>query len=313
MLTTIQDLGRIGWHSIGVARGGAADPLSLRAGNRLLGNDDGAAALEMTLVGGRFQFLEDSWCVVAGDAAAAHIDGRQGQRSVADWLPFEIRSGECLATGPIRRGVRSYLCVAGGISVPRILGSRATHLAGGFGGLDGRAVRAGDVIAVGRCSEQHRIRCDLQAVGRAQTWFHELWARRTIRAVGGAHQDTFDASTIRSFWESEFEVSMQSNRTGLRLEGHKVGPSALGGHMPSEGMMPGAVQVPASGEPIVLLVDHPTTGGYPVIACAASVDHALLGQIRPRDCIRFERVSRSEARGLVVDQEQRFDAEVPPA
>lgn len=129
--------------------------------------------------------------------------------------------------------------------------------------------------------------------------------------MDGAHQDSFDPRDVAAFWQTRFEVSMQSDRTGLRLMG-RIGPSTSGGRMPSEGMMPGAIQVPQSGEPIVLMVDHPTTGGYPVIACVAAVDHAALGQVRPREWIQFERITREEARTLYADLEHRFNAEVPP-
>ncbi len=308
MLTTIQDLGRSGWTGIGVARGGAADTLSLRAGNRLVGNDDGDAALEMTLTGGTFEFVGDTWVVLTGGEVSARIECGSGARSAAAWFPFEIYSGERLVVGPIRTGVRSYLCAAGGVLVPSILGSRSTHLVGGFGGLDGRALRKGDVIDLGDAA---RRSADTPTAERARAFCQSILARRTVRTVDGVHQSTFDAGDVEPFWASGFEVSVQSDRTGLRLNG-RVGPSTLGGRMPSEGMMPGAIQVPESGEPIVLMVDHPTTGGYPVIACVATVDHCVLGQVRPREVLRFERVHRSQARAYFAEQEHRFDTEVPP-
>lgn len=307
MLTTIQDLGRSGWAGIGVGRGGAADTISLRAGNRLVGNEDGAAALEMTLTGGSFEFECDAFVVLTGGRVNARIEGGHAGQPVADWTPFEVRGGEQLRIGPIRSGVRTYLCVAGGVNVPSLLGSRSTHLAGGFGGMAGRALRAGDVIELSPDGSKQR---DTKMAERAGPFCQSLLARRSVRAVDGAHRSTFDAEKAASFWESSFDVSLQSDRTGLRLIGG-IGPSSLGGRMPSEAMMPGAVQVPDSGEPIVLLVDHPTTGGYPVIACVAAVDLAVLGQVAPRETIRFERVSLAEARTLFAEQERRFDAEVP--
>lgn len=308
MLTTVQDLGRSGWTEIGVARGGAADTLSLRAGNRLIGNSDGDAALEMTLTGGTFEFRCDTLLILTGGEVSAQIDGRGGKRSVAAWAPFEICAGEQLSVGPVHSGVRSYLCVAGGILVPTLLGSRSTHLAGSFGGLDGRALRKDDTLEVG---DAGKPRIDLQMAARARAFSQPILQGRTLRAVDGAHQCTFDPRDVASFWQTRFEVSMQSDRTGLRLTG-RIGPSTSGGRMPSEGMMPGAIQVPQSGEPIVLMVDHPTTGGYPVIACVAAVDHAALGQLRPREWIQFERITCEEARKRFTEQEQRFNEEVPP-
>jgi antagonist of KipI len=307
MLTTVQDLGRPGWTALGVARGGAADTLSLRSGNRLVGNDDGAAALEMTLLGGVFEGLRDVVVVLVGGTGRARIEGRGERRAALSWTPFTLRAGERLVVGSVRPGVRAYLCVAGGILVPSLLGSRATHLGGEFGGLDGRALRDGDQLDVGAAAGPY---ADEQAVARAKAFVESLLARRRVRAVDGAHRDTFDAAAVETFWSTAFEVSTQSNRTGLRLSGC-VGQATSAGRMPSEGMMPGAVQVPESGAPIVLLVDHPTTGGYPVIACVAAVDLPVLGQVGPRETLRFERVDHAQARKLYAEQERRLDAEAP--
>jgi antagonist of KipI len=307
MLSTVQDLGRPGWTAVGVARGGAADTLSLRIGNRLVGNDDGDAALEMTLVGGTFACERDVQAVLAGGAVQARLEGRGPTRPVSAWVPFTLGPGERLVTGSIRSGVRSYLCVAGGILVPPLLGSRSTHLGGQFGGLAGRTLRAGDRIDIGEASG----RCgDNDAVARARAFMEPRLARRRVRAVDGAHRDSFDSAAVESFWSTVFEVSVQSDRVGLRLKG-RIGPSSLGGRMPSEGMMHGAVQVPQSGEPIVLLADYPTTGGYPVIACVTAVDLPVLGQVGPRATLRFELVSVAQARELYAEQERLLEAEVP--
>lgn len=308
MLTTIQDLGRSGYTGIGVGRGGAADTLSLRAGNRLVGNDDGEAALEMTLTGGVFEFMRDACVVLTGGTVTATVECGGTSRPAPQWLPLQIRAGERLSIGPIQIGVRAYLCLAGGLMVPSLLGSRSTHLAGGFGGLAGRALRKDDLLNL---CEPVRQPADAPSADRAMAFCQSCLARRSVRAMDGAHQDTFTADAVATFWTSTFEVSLQSDRTGLRLAG-RVGSSASAGSMQSEGMMPGAVQVPESGRPIVLMVDHPTTGGYPVIACVAAVDHPVLGQLRPREVLRFERVSRAEARASLAEQERRFNTEVPP-
>ena len=172
MLTTVQDLGRPGWTAVGVARGGAADTLSLRIGNRLVGNDDGDAALEMTLVGGTFACEHE----VAGGAGGWRGPGAgRGPRTsapVSAWVPFTLGPGERLVTGSIRSGVRSYLCVAGGILVPPLLGSRSTHLGGQFGGLAGRALRAGDRIDIGQASGRHG---DNHAAARAGPSWSRGW------------------------------------------------------------------------------------------------------------------------------------------
>jgi antagonist of KipI len=262
-----------------------------------------AATLEMTLTGGTFEFDGDATVVIAGAAVTAHIEGRKGNRPVVEWTPLQIHTKERLVTSPIRSGVRTYLCVAGGILVPRQLGSRSTHLGGAFGGLSGRS-RASDVLEVG---DENRGRPDMQLASR-QAFYKSRLSRRRVRAVDGHHRDTFDAPAIDSFWSTAFRVSMQSNRTGLRLK-EKIGPSKLGGRMPSEGMMAGAVQVPESGSPIVLMVDHPTTGGYPVIACVAAVDLSVLDPARPRQTL----ASNASLSVAGIRGTGRFlSAEVPP-
>lgn len=308
MLSTVQDLGRGGLTHIGVGRSGAADTLSLRVGNRLVGNSDDAAAIEMTWTGGVFKFVRDSFAVLAGgDGDSRQVYGNQPDR-MPRCKPKLIRAGDKIVVGPIQSGVRTYLCVAGGIDVPRVLNSRSTHLVGAFGGLSGRALRENDMLAIGKHAA---LAAGAEVSNRARRFCETTLSRRTLRAVIGPQHADFSSCVMETFWRTSFEVSMQSDRAGLRLFGG-IGPSALGGRMVSEGMMPGAVQVPESGEPIVLLVDHPTTGGYPVIACVAAVDHAVLGQIRPGERIQFERVTVEEARELYRSQEQALNAVIPP-
>jgi len=309
MLSTIQDLGRAGWSHTGVGRGGAADTLSLRVGNRLVGNDDGAAAIEMTWTGGTLEFRCDAVVAMTGLAIDARHERRGESTTIESAKPIRVEAGDRIVIGPIQTGARAYLCVGGGIDCPLVLGSRSTHLIGAFGGMDGRALRAGDVLDIGGVREFEE---PAEMTVRARRFLNDALTRRTVRTVNGAQSQHFDASFVESFWATSYEVSMHSDRAGLRLTGGS-GPTATGGRMPSEGMMPGAVQVPESGEPIVLLCDHPTTGGYPVIACVAAVDHPALGQIRPGERLQFERVSVAEARALYLAQEQALNAAIPPA
>ncbi|MBI5863227.1 MAG: biotin-dependent carboxyltransferase family protein [Planctomycetes bacterium] len=307
MCTTVQDLGRPGWASVGVARGGAADALSLRIGNRLLQNEDRAAAIEMTLLGGAFACERDIIAVLAGGEIEARIEGRGSTHLASTWAPFELSAGERLVTRSIRGGVRTILCVAGGILVPPLLGSRSTHLGGQFGGLDGRMLRPGDAIEVG----EPRGRCaDGSAGARARALAKPMLARRSLRAVDGPHRHCFDSAAVKRFWSTRFEVSLQSDRVGLRLN-ECIGSANFGGRMPSEGMLHGAVQVPESGRPIVLMADHPTTGGYPVVACVAAVDLPALGQVRPGESISFETVTVERARELYAERERILEVELP--
>lgn len=306
MLTTVQDLGRPGHAASGAPRGGAADTLSLRIGNRLLGNDDGAAALEMTLTGGEFLFEREAVVLISG-AVAATVSGPGGSRTAATLTPLALRANERLKIGPILRGARAYLCVLGGIAAAAALGSRSTNLVAGFGGVAGRALRAGDRVPL--CDGATGV-LRAGASGAARELIASALGRRRLRAVAGAQHDAFPPESCSLFWRTRFEVSNRSDRVGLRLLG-TIGATALEGRMASEGMMPGAVQVPASGEPIALLSEHPTTGGYPVIACVTAVDLPALGQARPRDALSFEQISYEEARAQHVDFERTLDRVAP--
>jgi len=308
MLSTVQDLGRAGHSAIGVGRGGAADALSLRVGNRLVGNPDDAAAIEMTWTGGVFRFERDAFVVLAGgNGDSRHCYGNQLDR-LPRYRPKLVRSGDRIVVGPIQSGVRTYLCVAGGIDVPIVLGSRSTHLVGAFGGWAGRPLRENDVLSIG-ATDASMVSKEVSE--GARQFCETTLARRTLRAATGPPHADFRPSVIDAFWRTRFEVSMRSDRTGLRLQGG-IGGSSFGGRMASEGMMTGAVQVPESGEPIVLGVDHPTTGGYPVIACVAAVDHPVLGQIRPGEQVRFERISLAQARELHHEQKHALNDIIPP-
>lgn len=295
MQTTVQDLGRPGYASLGVPIGGAADALALRAGNRLLGNGEGAAGLECTLIGPTVVFDEDVEVAVTGARPA-------GGHPV--WQTCRVRRGELLRVGPLGGGARCYLCVAGGVLVAPLLASASTLVSAGFGGHEGRALRAGDRLELGPAGaglSDTRMADDLRVPAAA--------AVHVIRATDGAHSFLL-ADQPDEFWTSTFTVSNQSNRVGLRLEGAAISGTDSG-EMISEGAMPGAVQVPPAGRPIVLGVEHPTTGGYPIIACVASVDMHLLGQVRPGDRVRFERISITAARAAYLEREARWSTRQP--
>ncbi len=300
MLTTVQDLGRAGLTSLGIARGGAADTLSLRIANLLVGNPSDAPALEMTLTGGCFEFDGPVTVALAGGATAASIQTGTATRPLSMWTAVRIAPGERLDTGPITRGARVYLSVSGGIGVPAVLGSASTHLGAAFGGFHGRPLRAGDAVPLGASPTSlpgsHAV--SPATLSRVREWLD----RRALRATECSHATAVEPDLARHFWESPYTVSIQSNRVGVRLDGPVITP-ALTGSMASEGMMHGAVQVPPNGQPIILGVDHPTTGGYPILACIAAADLPLLGQLRPGDEVRLERISPEAARTLYLQSE----------
>lgn len=297
MFTTVQDLGRAGLASMGIARGGAADTLSLRIANMLVGNPPDAAALEMTLTGGVFEFDAPATIAVTGGTTIASIEAGPVSRPLSMWTAMRIAPGERLCTGPITHGARVYLSVSGGIGVATVLGSASTCLGASFGGFHGRPLRAGDWVPLGNPSHSGP---GSQAVSPATLSHVREWLdRRTLRATECTHATAVQPELARHFWESPFTVSSRSNRVGVRLDGPAI-TLAAAGTMASEGMMHGAVQVPPNGQPIILGVDHPTTGGYPLVACIAAADLPVLGQLRPGDQVRFQRISYEVARTLYL-------------
>jgi KipI family sensor histidine kinase inhibitor len=275
LLTTVQDLGRPGYGGIGVAPGGAADRGALVRGNRLLGNPDGAAALECTINGPRLRVLRPGRIVLSGANLGARLNGL--------FLPVEavrvVKPGDELEfAGRRLAGARAYLCLAGGIDVPVRLGSRATDLVGGFGGHQGRPLLRGDHLAVGRNA----------GVGTALD--PEPPSPGPVRIVRGPQADRFPEETWKLLLEREFTISPQSNRQGLRLEGPALVPVG-GADIISQGVITGAIQVTGEGQPIVMLPARATTGGYPQIATVVAADLDRLGQLAPGDRVRFAEVT----------------------
>ena len=276
LLTTVQDIGRFGWAHYGVLASGAADPLALRAANLLAGNAENAPALEMTLVGGAFQFEA---------AATLAVTGSDFSSGLPLWTAFEVRAGETVRFGATRSGARAYLAVRGGFAVPRTMGSASVHVMTGVGG---RPLRAGDLLAIGDAS-----------TGRPRAGSPPPFAAAgPLRVTAGPQADRFAGE----LYAAPYTVSEESNRMGLRLRGPAI-PSPPGG-MLTEGTPLGAVQVPPEGQPIILFVEHQTTGGYPKPANVISADFWRLGQLRPRDQVRFEQVTIEQALDLLRDQEQ---------
>jgi biotin-dependent carboxylase-like uncharacterized protein len=252
----------------------------------------------MTLLGGMFTFLERARLALTGSDFGATLDGKP----VELWSSFEAKAGQTLRLGPTRSGARCYLCVRGGIAVELFLGSASTHILSGLGGHEGRALRKGDVLKSG--AERGAIH-ERRLTARA---LKELQPRKVLRVTEGPQSDWFPESARRLFYESRYRVAEESNRMGIRLEGAIV-PVPSGGEMISEGVSLGAIQVPEGGKPIILFVEQQTTGGYPKIANVISADFHSLGQLRPRDEIRFERVDWETARALLREQEELMASE----
>jgi len=304
-LTTVQDLGRYGAQRFGVPVSGAMDTHSLRVANCLVGNEDNAAALEVTLAGLVLQFHSDTLIAVCGGDLGAVI----GNKPVPMNRPVWIAGGSRLAfAGPVT-GCRGYLAFAGGIDVPPVLGSRSTYVRSGLGGFKGRALRKGDRIdMVTTDDSRFSILRDSPAFKSdgfaAPNWSARVDSERLllrpqhIRFVAGRHWEQFAPNVRGTFLGENFRVGMASDRMGYRLEGVRVERHDYG-DIASEAAAFGTIQLPPDGNPIVLMADRQTIGGYPRVGEVASVDLPLLAQLKPGDTVKFERVPLSEAHNLL--------------
>jgi biotin-dependent carboxylase-like uncharacterized protein len=279
--TTVQDGGRGAWRDRGVSLCGALDDLALAQGNLLVGNPVDAAGLEFTLGGARLRFEVDACIALTGTDAEARLDGlplRPGWRGHA-------RAGQTLQLAAPRERMRSYLAVSGGIAVAPQLGSRSTDLKAGFGGWQGRALRDGDRLPIQAAAAGP----PRPAIGlRPPDW------DARVRVLPGPEYAEFPAASHALLWEADWTLTPQSNRMGYRLAG-PVLERERGGELASHGVLPGVIQVPPSGQPIVLLADAQTTGGYPKIGVVIRADLWKLAQLRLGATLRFIPCSREEA------------------
>lgn len=283
--STIQDSGRFGFSDLGISISGAADAVSLRIGNLLLGNDQNSPALEMTLVGGEFFFDSDTIIAITGSDFQPTIDGIE----IPLWTSIFLRSGQTISFGATQSGARCYLCIKGGFEVDKILGSFSTHLLTGIGGYKGRALLKNDEINYTGCNFQN-----LQPLKVKKEIVIELMNREKIFVTNAPQTDHFSPEALNLFSSSVYSVSEETNRMGLRL----TGPMLAGINnqdIVTEGVSLGAIQVSHDGNPIILFVEHQTTGGYPKIANVISAHFHKIGQLRPRDEIQFSFVSIEKA------------------
>jgi antagonist of KipI len=292
--TTVQDLGRYGYAHLGISPAGAADSLSFRIANLLVGNEENAPALEMTLLGATLEFDENATLAITGSTCECRV----GSGPVAANRAFEVGAGAVLQCGSMTAGARSYLAVAGGFDVPSVMGSASTFVAAGFGGYQGRRLRSGDMLSV---AKHDGLRPRTLRPGGLD----HLYEQGPLRVTRGAQQDWFAAEVFELMYSIIYLVSEQSDRTGLRLKGGAI-QSRQRAELLTDGLPLGAIQVPQDGQPIILLVDQQTTGGYPKIANVIAADLHRVGQLRPRDEVRFEEVSIAQAVQILREQEQRL-------
>jgi antagonist of KipI len=290
LLTTVQDLGRPGWAAFGVPVAGALDEEALRLANRLVGNAEGAGALEITLVGPVLR--------VSGALDVAVVGGSFGP---APGRVLRLEDGDVVSLTAAPGAARAIVAVSGGIDVPVVLGSRSTCLSARFGGFQGRRLLRGDFLAVSSLPSPSSsplldASADLLEPGAGDV---------VLRAFAGPDEAEFDAAGRAAFWDLRWRILPESNRMGLRLGGPSLGLQETASRA-SEGTTTGTVQVTADGHPIVLLAEGPTTGGYPKIAVVAAVDLGLLARTPPGRSVRFERIPVTEARSLLAARDVRL-------
>jgi 5-oxoprolinase (ATP-hydrolysing) subunit C len=285
LANTVQDAGRQGFAAIGVPVGGAADPWLMACANQLVGNAHDAAVVEMPAAGPSLCVEGEPVRLALAGSVNAQLVRADGQvHTVDSWMSVTLREGDTLQVGAVKAGV-AYLAVSGGCLVPQQLGSRSTYARAGLGGVAGRALQTGDHIACGA------VVGDATSAWRAPPWVH---VAGPIRVMLGPQEDAFTAASMQTFLSEPFSVSRDSDRMGMRLEGPAL-THVHGADLCSEGVVPGAIQVPGNGAPIILLAEAQTVGGYTKIATAIRADLPRLAHLRPGDALRFVAVTRALA------------------
>jgi len=286
----IQDLGRNGYTHMGISPTGAADNISFRIGNLLLGNDINDPGIEITLFGGSYYFNTDAVIALSGSVFTSAIDGD----IIPFFKPIIVKLGQTLSIGSTTNGARCYLSIKGGFQVPNILNSGSTHLLSNTGGFKGRSLKKNDEIICASLDDME-IKNNLK--------FKMEDDRSILRVTKGLQYDLFDDANKNLFFNEEFTVSYNSNRMGLRIRGPKI-YSKLSKDILTEGLPLGAVQIPGDGDSIISFVDHQTTGGYPKITNVITADLHKVGQLKPGDKFMFKLVSNNEAETLYFKQEK---------
>jgi len=311
-LTSVQDVGRTGFREAGVSTSGALDSFALRVANLLVGNDERAAALEITLGGLRLRFNDErivAWC-------GGEFDVQVNSRSLPPGHGAHLQVGDELKFGLPKVGCRAWLAISGGIDVPVVLGSRSTDLRANFGGFEGGALRDGDQLSLGPRPGSPTPARGISSWTAPHDWVSPARLDPTLRFVRGCHWERFNSSlgagalakeaTLQRFTSEAFTVSPDSDRMGVRLDGPELRRTDES-DLISEAVAPGTIQVPPSGKPILLLGDCQTIGGYPKIAHVITVDLAVAAQLRAGDHVRFSEVSHTDAQRLLLEREREFD------
>ncbi|MFD2922398.1 biotin-dependent carboxyltransferase family protein [Halobacillus naozhouensis] len=311
MLTSVQDLGRTSYQKYGVIVSGSMDSYAHRIANLLVGNEENAATLEATLLGPEIEFKQDSMIAICGGDLSPAINGQK----VNTWRSIFVKEGSVLKFGKSRTGCRAYIAVAGGLDVPEVMDSQSTYLRAELGGYQGRALKSGDQLPMCEPNDNQKKIMEAMRQQMDGDHFYETdWmpaadmtppysSQPVIQMLKGPQYALFNEQSQRNIFEESYSVSSQSDRMGYRLEGSPLSltePKEL----ISEAVAFGSIQVPSDGNPIILMADRQTTGGYPKIGQIASVDLSLVSQLKPGDKMSFKEITLEEAQKALIKQEQ---------
>jgi antagonist of KipI len=289
--TTVQDLGRFGYLRYGVPVSGAMDTFSLTVANLLVLNSPSDAGLEITLIGPELQALARTQIAVTGGSVSPRINGQNALM----WQTLDIEEGDVISFGKMESGCRAYLSVRCGVNTPLVLGSRSTYVRGGFGGVNGRQLKAGDMIdGFDGLLAETKLKLPEELVPRFTNHVK-------VNVILGPQAEMFTEKGINTFLSSQYEVTLESDRMGYRLEGFQIEHKGKA-DIVSDALLPGTVQVPKNGKPILIMRDAQTTGGYPKIAVTISSDLTTLGQAKPKDVIEFSEIALAEAHNRLQEQ-----------
>ncbi|ARK28590.1 biotin-dependent carboxyltransferase family protein [Halalkalibacter krulwichiae] len=311
LLTTIQDLGRAGYLQQGIIMSGAMDTISLRLANLLVGNAEGEGALEITLAGPEIFFEENTLIAITG----ADLSPTINRQSIPLSKPIYVQKGSILSFGPAKQGCRSYLAVGGGFKIPKVLNSVSTYLRAKIGGYNGRALQAGDVLSVSAQSKRpvyikKNLTIEKGTHFKTTSWIvsPDITANlqeKVVRLLPGPHLKLFKEESIAVLQQQSFQITAQSDRMGYRLKGPPL-QLRTPVDLLSEAVTFGTIQVPADGQPIILLADRQTIGGYPRIGQVVSVDLPIVAQAKPGETLSFKMISFEEAERLFVEREKQL-------
>ncbi len=306
LLTTVQDRGRYGYQRFGMPVSGAMDVFSLELANLLVGNDPGDACLEATISGPELEFTGATWIAITGADMDPHLNGQ----GIPMNTTVDVRPGDRLGFRGLRSGCRAYIAFAGGIAVAPVMGSRSTHLRAGIGGFQGRALMPGDELTLGESDRQSPL--GQLSAGTAlrkpmlkklpDGLIPEYKHEQTLRIISGPEVQNFEIAGLRSYLSTEYTVTSQSDRMGYRLSGEPIRQKEGMTSIISAGISLGTVQVPGDGQPIILMSDRQTSGGYARIANVITADLKLLAQMRPEDKMRFKEVTVEIAQQVCISK-----------